>query len=68
MLHSLCLPVGVGHEAGDEDAGPVQLARPQQTVEVLLQLVGVRAREVELDLQAYFTVLKFVKCNSQVCV
>ena len=61
MLHSLCLPVGVGHEAGDEDAGPVQLARPQQPVEVLLQLVGVRAAEVQLDLQGFIGVLKLIK-------
>ena len=50
MSHSLCLPVGVGHEAGDEHAGAVELARPQQLVEVLLQLVGVRPAEVQLDL------------------
>ena len=50
MSHSLGLPVGVGHEAGDEHAGAVELARPQQLVEVLLQLVGVRPAEVQLDL------------------
>ena len=50
-VDSLLFTVVVRHVARNEEARAVKLARPHQIVEVLLEFVGVRPGEVELDLQ-----------------
>ena len=50
-MDSLLFTVVVRYVARNEEARAVKLARPHQIVEVLLEFVGVRPGEVELDLQ-----------------